>query len=204
MADYRAIKAVCEGILSLLRSNCRAEYFNNTDLQFDVYLAQQFSQPMEAGVSLFLYRIYANNSHRTPAGRIGPGGKRYRTQLPLDLHFLLTAWGKDASLQHTITGWMMRTLEDNPILPPGLLNSLDPDVFQPDETVEISLAELNNEDLLSIWRDLIDCKYQLSIPYLARNVRIESDRITVVTGKEIQERQFEFSPVVPEGNLSAG
>lgn len=191
MANYRAIKVVCEGVLKLLKSNFQASDFNNSQLQFEVYLAENFTSAMEAGVSLFLYRIYVNTSHRTPGGRIGPDGQRYRTQLPLDLHFLLTAWAKDASLQHTIAGWMMRTLEDNPILPPGMLNSLDPEVFHPDETVEINLAELKNEDMLSIWRDVIEKKYQLSIPYMARNVRIESTR-PLTTGEPIQGRTSEY------------
>lgn len=191
MANFRAIKVVCEGVLALLKSNFQASDFNNTQFQFEVYLADEFAQPMEAGVSLFLYRVYVNHSHRTPAGRVGPEGQRYQTKLPLDLHFLLTAWGKDASLQHTIVGWMMRMLEDNPILPPGLLNSLDPGVFHPDETVEICLTELKNEDMMSIWRDMVEKKYQLSIPYMARNVRIESDW-ELVSGAPVQRRTSDY------------
>jgi hypothetical protein len=191
MANHRAIKTVCEGVLSLLKSNYQASDFNNTQSQFEVYLAEAFEAPMEAGVSLFLYRVYVNHSHRTPGGRVGPEGQRYQTKLPLDLHFLLTAWGKDASLQHTIVGWMMRVLEDNPILPFGLLNSLDPGVFHTDETVEICLAELKNEDMMSIWRDMVEQKYQLSIPYMARNVRIESDW-ELVSGAPVQRRTGDY------------
>ncbi len=190
MANYRAIKAVCEGVLALLKTNYQPAYFNNTPLQFEVYLSGQFAKPMENGVSLFLYRVYPNGSQRTPAGRIGPGGERYKTQLPLDLHFLLTAWGKEASLQHSITGWMMRVLEDEPLLTPSLLNAIDPDVFSADESIEVVLTELNNEDLVGIWRDLIEYKFQLSIPYVARNVRIESTKL-LCTGTPIQQRGYE-------------
>ncbi len=193
MANHRAIKTVCEGVLSLLKSNYQASDFNDTQLQFEVFVAKDFTTGtgLNAGVSLFLYRVYVNSSHRTPSGRIGPGGERYQTQLPLDLHFLLTAWGEEASLQHTITGWMMRVLEDFPILPHGLLNSIDPGAFNQDETVEIILAELKNEDLISLWRDLIESKYQLSIPYMARNVRIESDQVLTV-GEPIRKRTIEY------------
>ncbi|HLP57644.1 MAG TPA: DUF4255 domain-containing protein [Candidatus Deferrimicrobium sp.] len=187
MANYRAIKVACEGVLKLLKSNFRPDDFNNTQFQFEVYLADDFAQPMAAGVSLFLYRVYINHSHRTPAGRIGPDGQRFKTMLPLDLHFLLTVWGKDASLQHTIIGWLMRVLEDSPILPPGLLNSLDPGVFHPEETVEIIQAELNNEDFISIWRDMIEKKYQLSVPYMARNIWIESNQ-ALTNGAPVQQR----------------
>lgn len=192
MASHRAVKVACEGILKVLESNYQAADFNDTTLQFKVYLADDFISPMNAGVSLFLYRIFINTSHRTPGGRIGPGGHRLQTQLPLDLHFLLTAWAKDASLQHTIAGWMMRTMEDFPILPSGLLNGLDPDVFQPDETLEITVGELKNEDIISIWRDMLEKKYQLSIPYVARNIRIEST--LTKEGFAVREREFQFAP----------
>ena len=110
MASYRAVAAVTEAVVYLLESQYTPAKFDGNQLEFKVYLAKDFEQPMDAGVSLFLYRIYANDTHRTPKGRIAPNGERHRTQLPLDMHFLLTAWGKDASLQHTIAGWMMRVL----------------------------------------------------------------------------------------------
>jgi hypothetical protein len=75
---------------------------------------------MAAGVSLFLYRIYPNGTLRSPRGRLGPEGQQYRNQLPLDLHFTLAGWAQDPSPQHLIAGWMMRMIEDTPILPLGL------------------------------------------------------------------------------------
>lgn len=191
MANYRAIMAICEAVISLLRTSYRPEDFNN-ELEFKVYSAKDFSQPMTAGVSLFLYRIFLNGSHRTPGGRIGPDGRRYQAQLPLDLLFLLTAWGQDASLQHTIAGWMMRRMEDNPILPAGLLNTVAPGVFRPDETAEIILTELKNEEIFHIWQTLPEnVAYQLSVPYLARNVRLESTQI-LTEGQPVQERNFDY------------
>jgi hypothetical protein len=192
MANYRGIMAVCEAVIHLLRSSAQSEEFNN-ELEFEVYLPKDFSEStITSGVSLFLYRIFPNGTHRTPSGRIGPNGQRYQTQLPLDLLFLLTAWGQDASLQHTIAGWMMRVLENTPILPAGLLNTVAPDVFQSDETVEIILAELSNEEMFQIWQTLPEnVAYQLSVPYIARNVRIESTQ-TLADGQPIQERVFGY------------
>ena len=42
---------------------------------------------------------------------------------------MLTAWAEDPSLQNTIAGWMMRTLEDTPTLPSTLLNAVWSEVF---------------------------------------------------------------------------
>ncbi|MCA9970596.1 MAG: DUF4255 domain-containing protein [Anaerolineales bacterium] len=190
MADFRAITAVCEAVVYMLRTSYDPDVFNN-ELEFLVYAAGDFVDPMEAGVSLFLYRIIPDGTHRIPAGRLAPNGQRYQTRLPVNLHFLLTTWGKSASLQHTIAGWLMRTLEDTPILPLGLLNAVLPDVFQADETVEICLADLSNEDLLRIWEMLPQSIYRLSIPYVARCVRIESTQ-PLIKGDPVQERQFDY------------
>ena len=70
-----------------------------------------------------------------------------------------------------------------------LLNSVVPDVFEPDETIEICLAELRTEDLFRIWDVLGLNIYQLSIPYLARIIEIESVRpLEQEGGDVVQER----------------
>lgn len=153
-----------EAIINLLRSNFRREDFTGNELDLKVYLAKDFAQPMTAGVSLLLYRIYQNSTQRTPSGRLTPDGHRYRTRLPLNLHFLLTAWAQDASLQHTIAGWMMRVLKDTPILPPGLLNQSFPNVFNADGTVEVGFTELTTEELFLIWEVIVNHAYQISVP----------------------------------------
>ena len=193
MADYRAVPAVTEAVMELLQARFLAapQYFNN-ELEFKIYLAKDFVQPMAAGVSLFLYRIYPNGTLRSTRGRPGPDGQQYRNQLPLDLHFILTAWAQDPSLQHLIAGWMMRMIEDTPILPPGLLNQRYPDLFTADEGVAITPAELSMEELLRMWEVIVENVYQLSVPYVARYVKVES-RLAFEVGRPIQERSFELS-----------
>lgn len=191
MADYHAIEAVTKGVILLLKSNYEPKDFDNNELEFKVFTAKNFPEGMTAGVSLFLYRIIINGANRTPGGMTGPDGKRNYTQLPVDLHFLLTAWGNDASLQHTIAGWMMRTLEDTPILPRVLLNASVTDVFRDDETVEINYVELATEDLLRLWEMTTQKEYQISVPYIARNVRIESSQL-LKEGVSIQDRTFKY------------
>ena len=196
MANFRAITAVCEGIIYLLRSNYDPADFEQ-ELEFAVYAARDFDKPMEAGVSLFLYRVLVNKAYRAPPGRLTPEGERQRPRLPLDLHFLLTAWGREASLQHALIGWMMRTLDDTPILPAGLLNTRFEGVFDPAEAVEIGVAELPSEDLLHMWELLGNQIYHLSVPYLARNVQIESRQLQL-EGRAVQERIFDYHEVVAQ------
>jgi uncharacterized protein DUF4255 len=184
-----AVAGAMEAVVRLLRASYDPADFNGAVLDFQVYVSDDFDHPMEQGVSLFLYRILPNGTSRTPAGRTLADGRRQRTRLALDLHFMATAWARRASLQHEIAGWMMRTLEDNPVLPAGLLNSYRPGVFQPEETVTLAMTDLSVEDTFRIWEVMIDHTYQLSVPYVARTLDIESARTDALYGP-VKERVF--------------
>ncbi|MFN7937171.1 MAG: DUF4255 domain-containing protein [Bryobacteraceae bacterium] len=192
MANTSAIAATCEAVIRLLRASHNPQDFNGVPLDFEVYVAENFTRPMEAGVSLFLYRIYHNTALRTPPGRLLPNGDRQATKLPLDLHFLLTAWAKTASLQHEIAGWALRTMEDNPTLSAGLLNAYRPGVFRNEEAVDVVLTTLSVDDMFHIWEVMINRVYQLSIPYMARMVQIESGRTTDTEGAPVQLRVGDY------------
>lgn len=179
MASHRGIESACQAVVDLLRDEYDPLDFNQ-ELEFRVLGAGGFGQGLDAGVSAFLYRIMVNDSPRTPPGRRTDGGAPLHTQLPLDVHVILTAWGRDPSLQQSIAGWMMRTLEDHRVLPPALLNRRTEGVFRDDETVEVLPAELITEDLLHLWEVLGASTYQLSVPYVLRNLRIESRRELVL------------------------
>ncbi|MEF8816280.1 MAG: DUF4255 domain-containing protein [Salinibacter sp.] len=196
MASFRAIETISDVLIDLLRvSHERLNEGENgglhRSLDFKVYQGKDFRSEggdgVSTGVSLFLYRTVVNGTSRTPSGRRLPSGETQRSKLPLDLHYLLTVWADSASTQHQIAGWVMRTLETTPILPKGVLNNVNPEVFRADETVEIILNDLSNEDLFRIW-DVLGEPYRLSIPYLVRNVRIESEE--TVPGEGVVERRI--------------
>lgn len=183
MADFRAVAAVGEAVVHLLRTSYRPQEIDSQlpldkELEFEVYSSRQFRTPMANGLSLFLYRVFPVGTSRTPPGRVNADGTRQQSLLPLELHFLLTVWAGSASLQNALAGWSMRILEDTPILPAGVLNAVAPGGFRPDETVQLGLAELRTEDLLRIWDVLGVSTYQLSVPYYARVVNIETVRTT--------------------------
>ena len=169
MASFRAIDAVSRAVIALLQGHYHPEDFQNRPLEFRVCLAQDL--PMEAGVSLLLYRIDPNEAIRPLPERPLPGGPRRPPPLAVDLHFLLTAWAGDASLQHAIAGWMMRVMEDHSVL---AVPDLDDQVFRPGETVEIVQESLTTEEMLHTWELTAGHAYQLSVSYLARSVQIES------------------------------
>jgi hypothetical protein len=194
VATHRAIDAVCQGVIDLLRDNYAPADFNQ-ELDFRVYGAANFAAHMTSGVSLFLYRVYIDGVRRLPPGRIASDGTRAHPMLPVDLHFILTPWGKDVSTLHAITGWVMRTIEDTPVLPSGLLNRRVPGVFRSDEAVELTIGDIATEQLLHLWELIGPASYRLSVPYVARNVRIESERVDD-SGALVQERVSRFRELI--------
>lgn len=188
MADYRAIMGVSEAVIHLLESSYDPDVFD-TPLDFQVFTSNDFTdQKISAGVSLFVYRVFAHGAHRSPAGRMGTDGRRLQSTLPLEIHFLLTVWGGHASLQHSLAGWVMRALEDTPTLPAAALNAVVPGVFRDEESVDVCLSELRTEDLFRIWDVLGKDVYQLSIAYLARVINIESTRRLPADAGLVQDR----------------
>jgi Pvc16 N-terminal domain len=193
VATYRAIEATCDAVVGLLRDNYPAE-LGEPALQFAVFTKTEFASGLHAGVSLFLYRVHVDGTERTPDGRVLADGQRQFPQMPVQLQFLLTAWAPDASLQQYLTGWMMRVVEDHPVLPAGLLNRRydeDSPVFWPDETVELSAAAMDTEDLFQLWDLIGPGTYQLSVPYQARGIRVESMRL-LDDGRAVQEREQRY------------
>ncbi|MCK6548975.1 DUF4255 domain-containing protein [Myxococcota bacterium] len=194
MGNVRSIAAVSRAVVTLLEANYDRTLFDN-DLEFDVYTGRDFQAPMTAGVTVFIYRVFHNGTNRLPPGRVGADGRRQRTRLPVDLHFILTAWAPTASLQHTIVAWMMRVLEDHPLLPAGFLNHAEPGAFQADELVEIAPVELSTEDLLGLWERLVGQRYVLSVPYVARTVMIDSS-LAEAAGPDVVERVMALREIV--------
>lgn len=192
MATYHAIAGVSEALCRCLETACpRGEF---PDARFELYQASDFQKPMSDGVSIYLYRIAINTARRTLPPYVAPDGRRYRAPLPVDLFYAVGVWGRSVVQQQRLLGWCMRTLEDLPILPPGLLNDRqpEPDTFRPSETVEIICEPLVLADLHTIW-DLIKPNVPLMATYVARMIPIHSD-VALVDAGRVQTREFAGVP----------
>jgi hypothetical protein len=195
MAMYPAIAATSEAILGLLQNAGAGGEFNG--VTFAHYQASDFQAPMTQGISLYLYRVTVNANRNLP-GRLGPDGRRTRPPVPLDLHYLVTAWAPDASRQQRMLGFAIRTIEDTPILPSGVLNQQTPEgnVFRPEETVEIVYEGVSVQDFAYIW-DIAQTKEQPSATYVARMVELDSP-IVVSEGAPVQTRAFDYVGVTSQ------
>lgn len=187
MASYKAIAAISRAILGLLRDACPKPEFEGA--QFELYQATDFKK-IDLGISLYLYRIGAGSRRNLPS-RPGPNGKPLRPPLPLDLYYMLTPWAQTAEKQQLLLGWAVRTLDDTPILPAGLLNHYvsESDIFRQSESVELIYEPLSLQDLTSIW-DIFKPNLPVSANYVARMVAVES---TIEQGAElVQTREFDY------------
>jgi hypothetical protein len=192
MATYQAIGATSQAIIGLLTS-AAASNAEVAGVPIQLYRGEDLQKPMSEGISLYLHRVVVNSEHRNRLPRIGPDGVRRRPALPLDLHYLLTAWAPDAVRQQRMLGWAMRVLADTPTLPAGLLNHFGPehDVFLPDETVEVLLEPITVQDM-SYVREVIGGRGEVSATLIARVIELESLDPSPL-GPLVQTRDFELA-----------
>ena len=191
MASYRAIKATCEAVIELLRRSWRTDMFTTDTLTFEVYNTASFESPtVTVGVTLFLYRVEVNQVQRSLPAPPDVMGQPRRRQLPVDLHFVLIPWAESAAEEQEILGWMMRAIEDNPVLPSSFLNANADGVFADGEVVEIVPALLGHEEVFRIW-DSLPVDFHICAPYIARVVRIDSD-LNLAGGGPVLTRELDF------------
>lgn len=191
MANHQAIGATAEAVVRLLEQSWHPSLLVGIEPQFAVYHGKDFSTPMATGISVFVYQVSVDTVQRT----LPPAVPHHKRPLPVRASMLLTAWAKDASTEHALLGWAMRAIADSPVLSSGFLNAATADVFSHEETVELSPIELSNEDVFHLWQ-VLPSSLQLSVPYLARVMRIESELVEPA-GAPVLERELNLGVLVP-------
>lgn len=172
MATHRAISAIGKSIVGLLAEKCPKPEF--TGATFVLFQSSDLaaSKHPSFGISLCLCRVSINATQRNPVSPTTPDGRRIRPPLPLDLHFVLTAWAKTPDRQHDLLGWAMCILDENPILTAATLNRFaggTSAVFGPEESVEVVPASLDFEQMSAV-AELAQIRQQPAIVYIARPV----------------------------------
>jgi hypothetical protein len=175
VADFHCIAAVGRSIQRVLDlgfqesqpvpgRNTRAVLVRTEDLQQD-NIAGAISMP---ALSIFLYRVDYSKTMRAAWSAVA--SQDGRSHLPLDLHFLLTPWAENAEFEYRILGRAMQCLESTPIFSGPLLDPLAN--WATNEAIQIYLAELTTEEVMRTF-DSLPLDYKLSVPYVAKTVRID-------------------------------
>jgi hypothetical protein len=187
MASPQAIGSTAEAVARMLEQSWQVGLLGGIEPQFAVYQGKDFSSPMTAGVSVFVYRVDIDKTQRT----LPPAQPQHRRPLQVTVNLLLTAWGADVSAEHYLLGWAMRAMADNPVLSSAFLNSAAAGVFRPEETVELIPTELTNDEVFQLWQ-VLPSSLQLSTGYLARVIRLEST-LTDPLGAPVLERRLQMA-----------
>lgn len=159
----------------------RAALIRTEDLADDTLISNLIG---DLGLTILLYRVDFNKTMR--AAWSAAGNADGRGHLALDLHYLLTPWADNAEHQHMIMGRAMQALERTPVLAGPTLHApvLPLPAYAgeprnaPTDAVQILLEEISTEALMRTF-DSLPSDYRLSVPYVARVVRIDTAEAVV-------------------------
>ncbi|MCJ8500114.1 DUF4255 domain-containing protein [Desulfatitalea alkaliphila] len=172
MSDYFRIHSVGDSLITFLRNTYPEPLRGDYPCDFRLMSSGEMAEADNLGttVSLYLYRVEIDKHTRNAA--FSRGGKPADHALCLALHYLLIVWADSALAEHTITAWAMSRLHRHPIFDQSNLSGSGH--WGPGDQVHIVPMELSNEDLMQLW-DVLTPNYRLSLPYIARVVRIEPE-----------------------------
>lgn len=157
---------------------------------------EEGNRPAGSALSIFLYRVDVNKSMRAAWSSVASHEQRVR--LPLDLHYLLTPWDANAADEQRIIGRTIQCLEETPSLSGPLLGHSGN--WQANEAIQICMEDLSTEDVMRTF-DSLPVDYKLSLPYVARIVRIDGPVID--RHEEVTTGESHLSPTSnPAGLIS--
>src|SRR5262249_15649444 len=140
------------------------------------------------GVNIFLYQVTPNAAFRNAdlPTRRADGTLVRRPQAALDLHYLLTFYGDDGTLEpQRLLGATILQLHSSPALTRQKIGEIQNRASFPYlkpsnladqvELVRVMPASLSLEEMNKLWMTFPNVDYVLSIVYVAGVVLIESD-----------------------------
>ena len=174
MANVFGVHSVGDSLITFLRNTYPEPLRSEHPCEFRLISSGELDQSDNIGtaVTLYLYRLDIDKTTRNASDPQRPGA--VPVPLSLCLYYLFIIWSDVPLVENTIAAWIMSKIHQHPLLDQSILSSTGE--WEPDEQVYIVPIEMTNEDLMRIW-DAIMPTYRLSLPYLARVVRIKPDEI---------------------------
>lgn len=144
------------------------------------------------GVNIFLYQVSPNAALRNAdlPTRKRDGTPVHRPQVALDLHYLLTFYGEDLSLdQQRLLGCVVRQLHAHPALHnTDIVSAQNKVAFLAGsnlstqvELIKFTPVNFSLEELSKLWSVFLKTDYVLSVAYRASVVLIETDDLAPAT-----------------------
>jgi hypothetical protein len=163
-------------------------------------------------INLFLYHVTPNSGWRNVGlpSRDVDGGRLSNPPLALDLHYLVTAYGKEEFHAEALLGYAMQLLHENPVLtraminrtlkpplpsdvtlPPGLQMLSTSDLADQVELIKISPQTLSTEEISKLWtatqaRYRPTAAYHLSVVLIQDNKPVKTALPVLTRGPQDQ------------------
>lgn len=185
MADWRVIEFTGQTIAQLVRRHLSRLSISNVTV--DVVTAAAFgtlASTQTPFISIFLYQVATNAEMRNWTQSLLPDGTPVRQPLPLELNYLITAWGvrqpndfaSDALAareEARLVGAVLQALYDSAEVGPADLADNPPvPAWHANDSIQLVLQSLPVETHYRIW-DAAELGYRLSVVYRARVTSLE-------------------------------
>ena len=146
------------------------------DYSVSLMAPREIAKDLQNTIALVLYRLDVDQTRRhVTLPRIAPTAPA-RTALGLELRYLLAVWGKSSAAgEQVMLGHCMDILDRNAVISGPLLSA--DYAWEPHDALKLSIDSVSVDDMWRLW-DGIDASYQLSVPYLARTVRLPPTETT--------------------------
>lgn len=189
MANVTALHLVGESLAFFLRSSYPKILSDQFKAEFKQFTTGDLldKTPATSTVALILYRVSWNEHLRQ--SRPNASGNR-RASLALDLHYLISIWGKSPQEEQILFAWTLLQLHMRPVMDRTLLRG--DGGWNATDQVEWIPEDMPHEQMARIWDKLLST-YRLSAGYTARILQIEPT---------LEEE--EFLPVVARQDVYRG
>lgn len=207
MSDHRAIAAVTETLVHIIRAAARDFETDLPQERISAFapdvIEKKQAEVNDGGkprINLYLYLVDHNAAwQNTPLPTTNGQGQ---PPVALTLYYLLTAYeGEDVpGSGQTALGLAMRALHDRPILSAGDFPVVTSNLPQQIERVKITRQPLNIDEMSKLWSSF-QSKYRTSVAYRVDTVLIESLRGAVASLPVLSRSGRKDRGVIAQGSV---
>lgn len=180
MSNALAIANVTQALALLIENNLHPEI----DMAVSVETRRPPTEPpTEPTITVFLYQVTPNASmrHHDLPTRSSDGTLLKRAAAPLDLHYVITAYGEETELVgQRLIGCVVRTLHEIPVLSRELIEEAatrphleGSDLADSVQRVRFTPTQMDVDETSKLWGMLHQTPYALSVVYTGALVFLE-------------------------------
>src|ERR1039458_36332 len=193
MSDYSVISAASSTLKEILNRNITLSTGTLAGIPIQLQSPKEMQDLGLTGVSVWLYKVsrMAEMLNEPPERR--GTNQILRTPLPVQLYYLVTPLLADPITKHTVLGRILQVFNDYSILRGADLQGV---LQGTGEQLRVNLEALTIEELSLVW-DALSEPYQLSVTYLVKVVKIDSDLEPMKPGV-VLEKNVQYTEIVSQ------